>query len=1059
MGKRAWQLASAANHCGMRDGSVAAAQVVAQAFATDASDDTILISLDMTNAYGTVNKQRIQEHVRRVTPNLEHLFLSLYGRDSHLYYRTECNRILRLTGGRGVPQGAPSSSGLFGLAIAGCLARVRKAFPEILITAFADDICLVGECTKAAEAAACLSRLLAQEVDLCTNRTKTQVLCRAGVANLERVRDKLDTLLGGNVDEVISPAMVQNTLPLRLLGACITSATSLAQRESAEVQHLHFSLMWLRREYGSGLQSIQRGVEVMGALATVQYVNAVLTPGLCYRDAAAGPTEYGMREALHSMVIHGLVIKSLRLQADPYVSSGCAESGNFDETSGRWSLMCDIDNALSCMLGLTKISEGEVNGDAPTWEGEIDMEEERVQWLELLGANPYDYSPVYQPTPHRELMQGGAYAEAFETASRLSTEAGGIGLASIQFFINCGVAGWVQVMSRGCGCAFDTSYVSPEDLDMMELATADVGPSVVVPTGDLRTIGEAPVAEPAEGFGEPGIQPSEVLLRMVEMGYNGNGTSCTVIQAFHKKEGDARDTNNEIWNLACKHNGCALHEREMDDVDASADEAAELDSFHSNDLVFGQHSWLSQKTMMKARQVQRKAFGEHTTGIVDAEFEETIRDQLTEAVTAEGELMGTQIVHHVQQQMWYLRNGARWRRLLFCITGFEFSSVAGAEEHAWRTAAVRCLTDEQVAKLDSMIYDKTKLSVIDRGAESRVKWLKALCATDANTDRIKLVLPMLKEFSAAVDAVRMEASEMQNKATVAEIKGDDTCSRMLRRLAHARDTWNPGTTGWLRQLVTRGPGRLTDEAFIQLLRYRLTTSHCNYLIADGEERLCGCISRDVLRGSGDPTTQFHLSRCGAGKARTISWHNRIKRTLAAMLQSLNMKVVQEPRHYVPKDDRFQEQEEDNDNRRPDLHVKDTRTGVSALVDVTVTSFTNKASIARAFRRPMSILDAAAKRKHDVYKNAPNTNQLQGELVAFVVSSSGVIGKEGLRWLKQVIRPYLATLDRVQERRWRHFWFSSLAEACMVGLAEQMTSQTARLSAQVIRSGQAAEGVC
>jgi hypothetical protein len=41
---------------------------------------------------------------------------------------------------------------------------------------------------------------------------------------------------------------------------------------------------------------------------------------------------------------------------------------------------------------------------------------------------------------------------------------------------------------------------------------------------------------------------------------------------------------------------------------------------------------------------------------------------------------------------------------------------------------------------------------------------------------------------------------------------------------------------------------------------------------------------------------------------------------------------------------------------------------------------------------------------------------------------------------------------VQERRWRHFWFSSLAEACMVGLAEQMSSQTAHLSAQVIRAG-------
>jgi hypothetical protein len=42
---------------------------------------------------------------------------------------------------------------------------------------------------------------------------------------------------------------------------------------------------------------------------------------------------------------------------------------------------------------------------------------------------------------------------------------------------------------------------------------------------------------------------------------------------------------------------------------------------------------------------------------------------------------------------------------------------------------------------------------------------------------------------------------------------------------------------------------------------------------------------------------------------------------------------------------------------------------------------------------MAILDAAAKRKYDVYKQAPNTTQLGGQLVAFVVSSSGVIGKD------------------------------------------------------------------
>ena len=1066
MGSRPWQLASAANLAGLRDGSVAGAQVVAQAFAMSDKDDKVVVSLDMKNAFGSVSRRKVQEQVRRVTPELEHIFLGLYGQHSQLFYRTSSNRILALTAERGLPQGSAASSALFGLAIAGCIAKVRAAYPDILVTVYADDISLTGPCVQAAEAAASLARVLKKEVDLVVNPTKTQVMCAAGPGVIEAVREKLALRLDGVVGEVVMPEMVQNTAPMVVLGACITPFVDEEDDWEATKVQLEWSMRWMRQQYGAGAQVLQRGVDSLGALATMHYVSGVLVPGLMYRCRASGPTRGLDREMVHGMICHSLVLRALNLQADPYVSAGVAEVAGLsdagDMKTHRWRLMQIYDSAVSRMLGLTRVEPGELCVRADTWEGEEDLLVERAQWLELLAADSETYAATYRATPHKEMRKGNAYPRAFARAARLSTAAGGLGLASARFFVNGAVAGWIEVVSRGSGQAFDSTYLTAEDVELWEAAEEGHKPEVQVPLGDLITIGNVVVTQDEVDI-QPCMQPSHVIGWQINSGCAASGAGIEVLAEIVAKQQRALEAHRKVLQIAGQHNGCTISEPGPYGEHAPVDESGEIDGtrakavdeYQKGDLVFGDKSWFSQDKLMAAAKSARMAFGYHPR-----ELRTEQHDELTEAVRQEM-LDGAEpgdpgwaddFSAAADGEMARVMHTCRWRRLMWCVTG-EAPTLQSCVEHCPQAhGKAAALTGSQMAMLDAATYEPTTQSATARGAEARIKWLSLLCAADAQTDRLVLASPVLNEFSAMVDGVMCDESDMQRPATMAEITRDDACSRHIRQLAHARDTWNPGTTGWLRQLVSRGGGRLTDEAFIRLLRFRLKASHCNHLIPNGTHRHCGCIGTETLRGGGDPTTQFHLSRCGAGKPRTISWHNRIKRTLAAMLKSLSLRVVQEPRSYVDGDDRFQEQADDNGNRRPDLHVKDPKTGSSALLDVTVTSFTNKSTILRSIRNPMAILDAAAKRKHDVYKQAPNTTQLEGELVAFVVSSSGVIGKEGLRWLKKVTTPYLSTLDRVQERRWRHFWFSSLAEACMVGLAEQMSSQTAHLSAQVIRAG-------
>lgn len=97
-----------------------------------------------------------------------------------------------------------------------------------------------------------------------------------------------------------------------------------------------------------------------------------------------------------------------------------------------------------------------------------------------------------------------------------------------------------------------------------------------------------------------------------------------------------------------------------------------------------------------------------------------------------------------------------------------------------------------------------------------------------------------------------------------------------------------------------------------------------------------------------------------------------------------------------------------------------------------------------------MLSAAAQRKRSTYAAAPNTENLLGEVVPFVVSSSGVIEEDGRGWLNRLARPALAAMDAVEKRRWRFYWFSLLAEACAKDQAGQLLSQTAHFEATAAR---------
>ncbi|KAA0146243.1 hypothetical protein FNF31_07833 [Cafeteria roenbergensis] len=178
---------------GCRDGSCRLVHAVRTAF-EEGGAKTVVVALDMANAYNSVSRRAMIEEVRRLDEKLVPAVLALYGSSSPLLFATDEGEVFELESNRGVRQGDPAAGALFAIAVHPLVDEVRRAFPDVLILQMADDTTLVGPRRSAFRAAQMLAERLST-VGLRMNADKTQELAvfhAALLANLAAVAHKTE---------------------------------------------------------------------------------------------------------------------------------------------------------------------------------------------------------------------------------------------------------------------------------------------------------------------------------------------------------------------------------------------------------------------------------------------------------------------------------------------------------------------------------------------------------------------------------------------------------------------------------------------------------------------------------------------------------------------------------------------------------------------------------------------------------------------------------------------------------------------------------------------------
>ena len=138
------------------------------------------MGFDATNAFGTLRRDVTETEMAGAVPVLRGLWQRLYGSATHMWWEDGRGRKHRFAVGAGTPQGCPISPAAFSIAIAPVLEELARDFPAWTVTAYLDDIVVVG---PAGQAVAFQQRLAAlmrtKGVEM--NEGKTQVWARAGV--------------------------------------------------------------------------------------------------------------------------------------------------------------------------------------------------------------------------------------------------------------------------------------------------------------------------------------------------------------------------------------------------------------------------------------------------------------------------------------------------------------------------------------------------------------------------------------------------------------------------------------------------------------------------------------------------------------------------------------------------------------------------------------------------------------------------------------------------------------------------------------------------------------
>ena len=140
-------------------------------FGADYLDNpTVVIAVDMSNAFNSIQRGAIFDALQGTAPGLQPLFRWQYGTPSPLHLS---NGHFFCNSESGVRQGDPLGPLYFSIGLHPVLLEVQDDFPDVQILAYLDDIVICGPRTEALAALASLRLKVARKLGLEVNMSKT----------------------------------------------------------------------------------------------------------------------------------------------------------------------------------------------------------------------------------------------------------------------------------------------------------------------------------------------------------------------------------------------------------------------------------------------------------------------------------------------------------------------------------------------------------------------------------------------------------------------------------------------------------------------------------------------------------------------------------------------------------------------------------------------------------------------------------------------------------------------------------------------------------------------
>ncbi|KAA0145994.1 hypothetical protein FNF29_08308 [Cafeteria roenbergensis] len=423
---------------GCRDGSCRLVHAVRTAF-EEGGAKTVVVALDMANAYNSVSRRAMIEEVRRLDEKLVPAVLALYGSSSPLLFATDEGEVFELKSNRGVRQGDPAAGALFAIAVHPLVDEVRRAFPDVLILQMADDTTLVGPRRSAFKAAQMLAERLST-VGLRMNADKTQVLCKRG--QREETKARIQRVMKRSRDDPGSPPSV--------LAGCHLTERSVAVLQcpvgedlSPEVA-LEQSMKRLEKEFGPAAERLLAGIEVCGLKRAHHLLLSVLGQKFSYLHRAAGAAAGQELAVFHAALLANLAAVAHKTELD---AIGHALS---DE-------MCTVTED-GFREAMSKAIEALVRG-LP------DEHARREAWWALLGREADGVTRLASAASNPALKKGG-YAQ-MRLAKMLSKgcKAGGMGLPGVAQFRFEATAGFIEAVRDMRKGRFEMAPPPEEALD------------------------------------------------------------------------------------------------------------------------------------------------------------------------------------------------------------------------------------------------------------------------------------------------------------------------------------------------------------------------------------------------------------------------------------------------------------------------------------------------------------------------------------------------------------------------------------------------------------------